>query len=396
MRRLDEKKGRSGQATASSRQLALRFIIGIGVVSLFADFTYEGGRSISGPFLGVLGASPLLVGVVAGVGEFLGYALRLVSGRLVDRSQRHWPLIILGYAVNQLAVPLLALTYALTPAAALMFAERLGKGVRTPARDALLARASREVGRGYAFGLHEVLDQIGAVLGPLLVAGAVAWGGYRLGFGVLAAPAFLALLFLLRARGLEPEPPQAEAASAPTPFSRRYWRYLAFIATGVAGFAHFTLLAYHLEARQLVPSAAIPLLFALAMAVDAVAAFAVGRAYDRVGLRVLYALPLLTLPIAPLVFLSARLWAIALGVALWGAAMGLQESLMRAAVADLTPAARRGSAYGLFDFTYGSAWMLGSLAMGALYSSSPGYLVGFALLMQALSLVLLPWLVRSL
>lgn len=381
-------------ADERGRQLALRFIIGIGLVSLFADFTYEGGRSISGPFLGVLGASPLAVGLIAGVGEFFGYALRLASGNLVDRTQRHWLLMYLGYAVNLLAVPALALAGSVAPAAALIFAERLGKGLRTPARDALLARASARLGRGFAFGLHEALDQAGAVLGPLAVAAGVAYGGYRLGFGVLLLPALLALLFLLRARGLEPPPPHA-APRTDTPFSRLYWRYLAFVAVGVAGFAHFTLLAYHLEVRALVAPAAIPLLFALAMGVDAVTALVVGRLYDRLGLRVLYALPLLTLPAAPLAFLPSSVWLIALGVALWGAAMGLQESLMRAAVADLTPASRRGQAYGLFDFTYGAAWMVGSVVMGGLYGLAPGYLVAFALLLQLSALALLPRLARA-
>lgn len=381
-------------ADERGRRLALRFIIGIGLVSLFADFTYEGGRSISGPFLGVLGASPLAVGLIAGVGEFLGYALRLASGNLVDRTQRHWLLMYLGYAVNLLAVPALALAGSVAPAAALVFAERLGKGLRTPARDALLARASAQLGRGFAFGLHEALDQAGAVLGPLAVAAGVAYGGYRLGFGVLLLPALLALLFLLRARGLEPPPPHT-APQAGLSFSRLYWRYLAFVAVGVAGFAHFVLLAYHLEVRALVAPATIPLLFALAMGVDAATALVVGRLYDRLGLRVLYALPLLTLPAAPLAFLPHSPWLIALGVALWGAAMGLQESLMRAAVADLTLAARRGQAYGLFDFTYGAAWMVGSVVMGGLYGLAPGYLVAFALLLQLSALALLPRLARA-
>ena len=380
-------------AANHARAVALRFVVGIGIVSLFADFTYEGGRSIVGPYLGILGASPLLVGVIAGVGEFLGYALRLASGAYVDRRGHHWTLIYLGYAINLLAVPALALTSAVAPAAALVFAERLGKGVRTPARDAILAEAGREIGRGKAFGLHELLDQIGALIGPLVVAGAVAWSGYRLGFAILLLPALAALAFLVTARGLEPareEHPRAERAT----FSPAYRRYLAFVVLGVAGFAHFVLIAYRLEVTHLVSAPTIPLLFALAMGVDAAAAYLTGHAYDRIGLRTLYALPLLILPTAPLLFLGTRAWTLVLGMILWGAAMGLQESLMRAAVADLVPAQRRGTAYGLFDTAYGAAWMIGSIAMGWLYGLTPVALVAFALVLQVASLVPLVGLAR--
>lgn len=356
----------------------------MGVVSLFADFTYEGGRSITGPFLAALGAGPLLVGAVAGVGEFLGYLLRLVSGRYVDRTGKHWPLIYLGYTANLLALPALALTHRVHPAAVLMFAERLGKGLRTPARDAILSQASRELGYGYAFGLHEVLDQIGAFLGPLAVAAAVAVSGYRLGFGVLTVPALLALIALTQTRGLEPER-QATPERIAEPLPLSYRRYLLFAAVVVAGFSHFSLLAYHWEVTQRVSAPTIPLLFALAMGVDAGAAFLVGRSYDGFGLKVLYLLPVLALPSTPLIFFSTELWRIAFGVALWGAVLGLQESLMRAAVADLSPAVKRGTAYGFFDATFGAAWMVGSLTMGALYSLSPIYLVGFGVIMQVLS-----------
>jgi len=367
--------------------LALRFVIGLGLVSLFADFTYEGGRSITGPFLAVLGASPLLVGVVAGVGEFVGYLLRLLSGRYVDRSGRHWPAIYLGYAVNLLALPLLSLVGGLAPAAGLIFAERLGKGVRTPARDAVLSRATRELGQGFAFGLHETLDQIGALLGPLVVAGAVVVSGYRLGFAVLVLPALAALTFLWRARGLEPEERALTPGGEEKPFPPTYRSYLLFTAVGALGFTHFLLLAYHLEVRGVVGDAVIPLLFALAMGVDALSAFLAGRAFDRYGLKTLYLLPILSLPAAPLAFLTPGVWGVALGVGFWGAALGMQESVMRAAVASLSPSERRGSAYGAFDATFGSAWMLGSFVMGALYGLSPLALVIFSLAMQLLSLL---------
>ena len=368
--------------SASSQRLAWRFVVGLGLVSLFADFTYEGGRSVLGSYLAVLGASPLVVGVVAGVGEFLGYGLRLVSGRSVDQRGRPWALMFPGYALNLLAFPAMALISALAPVAGLAFAERLGKGLRTPARDALLAAASDGLGRGSAFGLHEALDQVGALLGPLVVAAAVAWSGYRAAFGVLLVPAVVALVLLGRARGLEPARSWPAAHRASRGLSPAYWRFLTVVAVVMAGFAHFALVAYRLQAQHVVAPAVIPLLFALAMGIDAGAALAAGRAYDRLGVRVLYAFPLLSVPIAPLVFLTGGVWTLALGMALWGAAFGMLESLTGAVVADVVATDVRGTAYGVLYAVMGGAWLLGSVSMGWLYGISPGRLVVYAVTMQ--------------
>ncbi|MBO1437989.1 MFS transporter [Meiothermus sp. CFH 77666] len=365
----------------TNTQTAWRLVVGLGLVSLFADFTYEGGRSISGPFLAVLGAGPLLVGAVAGVGEFLGYLVRLFAGRWVDRSGQPWRLMYLGYALNLLSIPALALAPSAWGAALLLFLERLGKGLRTPARDALLSHAGDHLGQGKVFGLHELLDQSGAFLGPLLVALLVSLGGYRLGFAGLLVPALLALVFLLSARRLDgvarPSAPQ-DWESLP----RAYYAYLLFAMLTVAGFAHFQLVAYHLEATRAVPAATIPLLFALAMGADALVAYGVGHLFDRLGLRLLWGVPVLSLAVAPLFFLGQGLGVLVLAALLWGSALGLQESLMRTAVAVLSPQARRGSAYGLFDTAFGGAWMLGSLAMGFFYSLAPRHLVAFAVLLQ--------------
>ena len=383
----------SGQA--SPRQRALRFVVSLGIVSLFADFTYEGGRSIIGPYLALLGASPLFAGAVAGLGEFLGYAVRLVSGRFVDRTQRHWAVMIAGYTVNMLSVPALALAGTPWFAGLLVFTERLGKGARVPARDALLSHAGHELGHGYAFGLHEFLDQVGAIAGPLLVAAAVGFTGYRGGFAVLLVPALIALLFLLRARGLQPGDEQAHARFQRAHFDRRYYLYLAFSVVSVLGFSHFILVAYHLEAAHRMAPAMIPLLYAFAMGVDALAALAAGWLYDRVGLKVLAALPLLTLPAMPLLFLPGSPWLIWLGAGLWGAAFGVQESIVRSGVATLTPTKLRGTAYGVFDTAFGLAWLLGSLLLGALYGRDVIWLVAAAVAFQVLALPLLFLMLRG-
>ena len=378
----------------SSRDKALRFVVSLGVVSLFADFTYEGGRSIVGPYLALLGAGPVFVGAVAGAGEFLGYAVRLFSGRFVDRTRRHWAVMIAGYTVNLLSVPALALAPSAWVAGLLVFTERLGKGARAPARDALLSHAGRELGHGRAFGLHEFLDQLGAVLGPLLVAAAVAYSGYRLGFAVLLVPALLALLFLGLARG------QDSGADMKSPegqgrLDRRYFLYLAFSVVSVLGFCHFILVAFHLQQAHMLAPAAIPLLFGFAMGVDALAALLSGWLYDRHGLKVLAALPLLSLPAMPLLFLYPQPAFIWLGAGFWGAALGVQESIVRAGVATLTPARLRGTAYGVFDAAFGTAWLVGSLLLGALYAHGAVWLVIAAVACQLLALPLLLLLLRA-
>lgn len=354
---------------------AWRFVVVIGVVSLLADLTYEGGRSISGAFLEALGASAVLVGAVAGVGEFLGYLVRLLSGRLTDRLRLHWLLLYLGYSLNLLAVPALALAPGPLSASLLLFLERLGKGLRTPARDALLARVGKEVGHGKAFGVHETMDQLGAFLGPLLVALGVAWGGYRIGFAFLLLPALLALTTLLAARGLEPYPgKEAKGPTLPQGFPL-YLLYSAFFALGLV---HFQILGFHLE-RSGAPPAQIPLLYALAMGAGAVVALLGGLLFDRLGLRTLLLAPLLALA-APLCFLGPNpgLWW--LGSLFWGGALSLQESVMRAGVGRLSGGSAY--AYGLFDTAFGLAWMAGSLIMGFLYEASPHYVAVFAALSQ--------------
>lgn len=364
---------------------ALRFILLLGVVSLLADATYEGARSITGPFLALLGASGAVVGTVAGLGELLGYGLRLVSGVIADRTRRYWAVTIGGYLVNLLAVPLLALAGRWETAAALILAERIGKALRTPARDAMLSHATSHVGRGWGFGLHEALDQIGATAGPLLVAALIrAQGDYRAAFAWLLVPALLALAVLAGARHFYPHPQDLEVAAPPLEtkgLPRVLWIYLGAAALVAAGYADFPLMAYHFEKTVRVSPSAIALLYAFAMAVDAVAALALGRLFDRFGLAVLAGTAVVCAAFAPLVFLGGRNGAIA-GMALWGAGMGAQESILRAAVAGLVPPERRGTAYGIFNAAYGGFWFVGSALMGFLYDRSPAALVAFSVAVQ--------------
>ena len=389
----------AGAQLAPNRLTPLRFVLAFGVVSMLGDFVYEGARSIVGPYLGTLGAGAALVGFITGAGEAVALVLRPVSGRISDRTGRQWAITIGGYAVTFVAVPLLAVARGLWAAAVLVVLERLGKAIRTPARDTMLAQASADLGRGRAFALHEAMDQAGAVLGPLLVALMVAVGSYELGFGVLAIPAIAAIGVLLVLRRAVPRPAAYEGAAPPAlagseRLPRRFWLYAVFTAISVAGFATFGVLAYHLQAQRVVAPATIPLIYALAMGVDAAAALASGWVYDRSGLRGLVVVPLLT-AVVPFLSFSTSVPLVVAGAAVWGAAMGIHESTMRAAVTDLVPAARRGAGYGTFTAVYGLAWLAGGTLVGVLYARSIGAVEAFVVGLQVAALIALVPLIRS-
>ena len=360
------------------RSAAWRFVVGLGVVAMLADVVYEGARSVTGPYLAQLGAGAALVGLVTGAGEAAALVLRLGSGPLADRTGRYWALTVGGYTLTVIAVPALALVATLWMAAVLIILERVGKAVRSPAKDTLLSHAGSQVGQGRAFALHEVLDKFGALAGPLLVAGTVAvTGGYRAGFAVLAVPGIAVLVLLVRLVRRVPdpstfEPRRPEHADVPLPAA--FWRYAGFATLTMLGYATFGLIGFHLYQQHVVPAAAVPLVYAGAMVVDAVAAVFSGRLYDRYGLRVLVALPVLAAAVPALAFSDSLPLAL-LGAATWGAAMGVQESTLRAAVADLVPSARRATAYGVFAAGYGVAWLVGGTLLGVLYGQSRSLLV---------------------
>ena len=370
------------------------FIILLGIVSLFGDVTYEGARSVAGPYLATLGAGAGVIGLVSGIGEFVGYALRLASGYLVDRTKAYWPLTFIGYGLL-LSIPLLAFAGYWQLAAVLIILERVGKAIRSPARDTMLSYATKEVGRGWGFAVHEALDQIGAVLGPIVFSLVFLFqGGYREGFTLLWVPALLTLVVLAIARKKVPSPQKLEAPEEAIKqgdkgkLPRVFWFYTVFTLLSVAGFANFQLISYHLHVQAIVPDAQIPLIYAIAMGVDALAALLVGKTYDRIGLISLLAVPLLTLPIPFLAF-SHSYSLVLTGMVLWGAVMGVQETIMRAAIADLIPVERRGFAYGIFNTAYGAGWFLGSALMGLLYELSINYLILFAVVMELISIPLL-------
>jgi len=377
---------------------AMRLVVLLGVISLFADMTYEGARSITGPYLALLGANATVVGLVAGTGEFLGYGLRLLSGILSDKTERYWTFTIAGYVVNLLAVPLLALAGRWELAAGLMVMERIGKALRAPAKDAILSHATQEMGRGWGYGLHEAMDQIGATAGPLIVAAVLhRHGSYPQGFMLLGIPAILAIALVFIAPILYPKPQDLEVKlNIPhlEPFSKRFWCYLIAVFLIAAGFADFPLVAYHFAKTRLIAPAIIPVLYSLAMLTDAVAALALGKWFDRYGLKVILLSTLISTAFAPLVFLGGFSGAI-LGMICWGVGMGALASIVKASLASMIPLNRRGSAFGLFNAGYGLFWFLGSGLMGLLYDRSIPALVSFSVGMQVIALLLLIWVINQ-
>ena len=321
-----------------------------------------------------------------------GSGLRLASGRLADRTGQYWPITLSGYVVQMASVPLLAVAGRWELAALLIVLERTGKAVRNPPRDVMLAHATTEMGRGWGFGVHEALDQFGALVGPLVAAAVLtARGDYAPAFAVLAAPAVLTLALLVVARVQYPRPADLEPklqSLETTGLPRTYWLYLAGSALVAAGFPDFSLMAYHFERASVIPPAWIPLSYALAMAVSGLGSLLFGRLFDRLGIGILVPLTLVTCLFAPLVFLGGFAAAL-LGVALWGVGMGVHESIMAAAVADMVPAGRRGSAYGVFNTGYGIAWFLGSAFMGLLYDHALPVLIGFSVAAELAAIPLL-------
>lgn len=383
------------------RRIAFRLIILFGIVAMFGDIVYEGGRSVSGPFLLTLGASAFMVAFIAGFGEFVGYAIRIATGYLADRSRQYWAFVIGGYLMIG-AIPLLVLAGSWEAAALLLIAERIGKAVRSPAKDAMLSHVTSAVGRGWGFGLHEALDQIGAIAGPLLFVVALAAGGsYRGGFALLAVPFALLILVLIIAWRSMPDPAGFEGMAGQVtvrpggePGRKQLWLYGMFTALTMAGFIVFPLLAFHFKAFSIIPDADIPAFYAIAMAVDAFVALVTGKAYDRYGVMVLAIMPILGMLI-PLVAFSHSYMAALAGSVLWGASMGMQEAILRAAVADFTPPGGRGFAYGVFNTIYGGAWFAGSVVIGALYTVNVLYAAGFMVLMQCAAVPVLLAVVRE-
>lgn len=378
------------------RLRAWHFVLSFGLVSLLADMVYEGARSIIGPYLATLGASAAVVGVAAGAGEFIGYGLRVASGYLVQRSRHYWAWTITGYTLTVISVPLIGMTHVLAPALVLYGTERLGKAVRSPAKDTLLSHASTRTGRGTAFGVHQAMDQVGAVAGPLLLAAVLAAraGDYRLAFGVLIVPGVLVLVLLAWLWRRVPDPAAYEDGGAPAPVTpepghrprlpRALWRYVGAIAVLSCGVASFPLLAFHAQTRGLVSDAQVPLLFALAMAVDGLSGLVIGRGYDRRGAHVLLLVPVAASAAAIAFTENAVLvW---IGVGIWGMVNGILDSTVKALVTELVGRDARAAAFGWLAFVRGVGLLVAGAVLGVAYDHSTTLTIVLIIVANAVAL----------
>ena len=361
---------------------AMVFILMFSVVSLFSDMTHESASSIRGAFLALLGASATVIGFVSGLGELVGYGMRYVFGRLTDRTHRYWPMIVVGYVLDIIAVPALALVgeHGWVAACALLIVQRMGKAIKKPAKDTVLSFAASQEGAGKSFAIQEMLDQIGAFLGPLLLyvimlfkTDGSDYNRYTFCFAMLAIPGALTLVLLWLTRRRFPNPEKFEptpTVMVPFKMKGRFVLYIAGISLCAFGFIDYSLVLLHVSRLHLFSVSTLPLLYAGAMLIDAFSALFFGYLFDRWKSLALVASTLLSCTYALFIFGISTQWAIVVGVALWGIGMGAQESILKAAVTTLVPKQSRATGYGVFECSFGIFWFLGSWLLGALYDYS--------------------------
>lgn len=388
-----------------TKREAFKLIILFGIISLLGDIVYEGARSVNGPYLKALGASAAAVGLIAGIGEFLGYAVRLLSGFLTDKTKAYWLITVLGY-LFLVSVPLMGIAEGWQAAALFILMERFGKAIRSPSKQTILSQAAKQVGTGFGFALHEAMDQFGAMIGPLIYSAvffaagnaAASVADYQKGYLYSLVPFILLIAVLLfsffKFRNSWTFGDSFRKKEKDR-LSKSFWLYNLFTFLTTFGFANFLLIGYHLKANSLMEDAWIPIAYAVAMGTDAIAALITGKIYDRLksksgneksGLKVLIVIPAATILIPALVFNNSILL-IGLGVIIWGIVMGTHETIMKASIADITSLSKRGTGYGIFNTSYGLAVLLGSSAAGFLYDYSVTLMIIILSSVQVLAVI---------
>ena len=382
------------------------FIILFGIVSLFSDMTHEGASSIRGAYLSLLGASAATIGFISGLGELIGYSMRYVFGKLTDKSKQYWPMTIAGYVLDIIAVPALALVgeHGWIAACVLLVIQRMGKAIKKPAKDTIMSFAASQEGVGKSFGIQEVLDQIGAFIGPVLLylvmlfkTEGTTFEIYSTCFAVLAIPGAITLILLIVTRCKFPNPEHFEPEPKeyiPFKMKKEFILYIAGISLFAFGFIDYSIIIMHVsrtyshlasglsETSALVSTGSLPLLYAGAMLVDAVAALFFGMMYDKNGVKALVWSTVISAPFAVFVFAFDSVPMLLIGVALWGVGMGAQESILKAAVTSMVPKASRATGYGVFECSFGAFWFLGSWLMGVLYDVSIPAMIAVSVIAQ--------------
>ena len=382
------------------------FIILFGIVSLFSDMTHEGASSIRGAYLSLLGASAATIGFISGLGELIGYSMRYVFGKLTDKSKQYWPMTIAGYVLDIIAVPALALVgeHGWIAACVLLVIQRMGKAIKKPAKDTIMSFAASQEGVGKSFGIQEVLDQIGAFIGPVLLylvmlfkTEGTTFEIYSTCFAVLAIPGAITLILLIVTRCKFPNPEHFEPEPKeyiPFKMKKEFILYIAGISLFAFGFIDYSIIIMHVlrtyshlasglsETSALVSTGSLPLLYAGAMLVDAVAALFFGMMYDKNGVKALVWSTVISAPFAVFVFAFDSVPMLLIGVAPWGVGMGAQESILKAAVTSTVPKASRATGYGVFECSFGAFWFLGSWLMGVLYDVSIPAMIAVSVIAQ--------------
>lgn len=388
---------------------AMTFIILFGIVSLFSDMTHEGASSIRGAYLAILGASAGTIGFISGLGELIGYSMRYVFGKITDRTKKYWPMVIFGYILDILAVPALALVgeKGWIAAALLLVIQRMGKAIKKPAKDTIMSFAASQEGVGKSFGIQEMLDQIGAFLGPVFLylvmlfkTDGTTFEIYRTAFAFLAIPGFITILLLFLTKREFPNPeafePEAKKEEAFV-MKKSFVYYIVGISFFAFGFMDYALVIMHISKNftglggsygsfRLISEETLPLLYAGAMLVDAVAALIFGHIYDKKGVRALVISTIISAPFSLFIFGFKSEAAILFGLVLWGIGMGAQESILKAAVTSMVPKKNRATGYGIFECSFGIFWFLGSWILGVIYSKSLPLMIGLSIFAQVLAI----------
>lgn len=388
---------------------AMTFIILFGIVSLFSDMTHEGASSIRGAYLALLGASAGTIGFISGLGELIGYSMRYVFGKITDRTKKYWPMVIFGYILDILAVPALALVgeKGWIAAALLLVIQRMGKAIKKPAKDTIMSFAASQEGVGKSFGIQEMLDQIGAFLGPVFLylvmlfkTNGTTFEIYRTAFAFLAIPGFITILLLFLTKREFPNPEAFEPESKKEEafvMKKSFVYYIVGISFFAFGFMDYALVIMHISKNftglggsygtfRLISEETLPLLYAGAMLVDAVAALIFGHIYDKKGVRALVISTIISAPFSLFIFGFKSEAAILFGLVLWGIGMGAQESILKAAVTSMVPKKNRATGYGIFECSFGIFWFLGSWLLGVIYSKSLPLMIGLSIFAQLLAI----------
>jgi MFS family permease len=379
-----------------TKRTAYIAVLVMGIVSMLGDIVYESGRGIAPDYLRFLGASAFMVGAVSGAGEFIGYAMRFVSGGLADRSRAYWLFIFLGYGLI-LAIPLMGFTSSVELVMALLILERLGKALRSPSRDTVVSIVSKGIGSGKAFGIHEAIDQIGAVIGPLILGGVMLYtlNNYSVSFQILLVPYALMLVAIAYTYGRIGKSVDIEAKKmegGQGSLNRGFWLYSGAILLNTIGLIPVALILFE-GSSILQPTGqqwVVPLLYVIVQLIDAPMALVSGVLFDRIGIKVLAAPFVLSILPAFLVLYGGITGVVAACV-VYGLVLGMQESVYRAAIVNLVPLGRRGTAYGIFNVALGIGTLVGGAAFGFFIDQGYSALVmmGFALIMQVGALMAL-------